>query len=57
MGRTRRLPSSTGPGKAPTTETTATPRAIPGHLQQTGDRSTVPIPMPDGDQYMTEPPD
>lgn len=41
-GSKRRLPSTTGPGKAPTIETTTTPRAIPGHLQQTGDRSTVP---------------
>ena len=32
MGSVRRLPSTTGPGKAPTTETRATPLAISGHL-------------------------
>ena len=42
MRCTHRLPALRGPGKAPATETTTTTRAIPGHLQQTGDRSSVP---------------
>ncbi len=34
MGRSRRRPAPPGSGKAPLIQTTATPRAIPGHLQR-----------------------